>query len=184
MLMLRPLRCLIIQTFELLAQYRALPFAESVVGSIDKVSVEPFARHPPTVMNRAEADFKVSVLRDNDPALTCRHQFAGLKTERATFAHRADFLSPPFTSVRVCAIFDEQEVAFLGDLLQAIHIAGHTANMNADDGFCARGDGVFNQFRIGYYHPFFQLIIGQMSQFQCLNKQISEVPVKSFCDPV
>src|ERR1700737_2555396 len=71
---------LAVETRQLSAQYCSLPFAQAVIRSVDEVAIEPFARHAAAIMHATSLSFESIIIRDDDPALPCGHQLAGLKT--------------------------------------------------------------------------------------------------------
>src|SRR5439155_2939143 len=70
-----------IQTRELHAKHGALPFAEPVIGTINKVAVEPLAGHAAAIVDGAGQPFDYIVICDDYATFSGGDQLAGLKAE-------------------------------------------------------------------------------------------------------
>jgi len=143
-----PALALFRQAGELLAQHRALPLAETVIGAVVEMGVEPLARQTPAVVDRARLALDVVVVGDDDAALARRHQLALLEAERPDVAQRADLAAFPFAAVGVRAVFDQEQIVPLGDGRQPVQVGGMAAHVHGDDRPRALGDGRFDQVRI------------------------------------
>src|ERR1700751_5046025 len=124
---------LLFEASELHCQNGSLPFAQTVVRSIDKMTIEPLFRHASAVVNRAGLAFEVIIVRDDDAAFSGRHQFAGLKTEGSTHTEGANLFATPFAAMRVRRIFDQCEAVLFRDLLQAIHVGRKSSHVHGND---------------------------------------------------
>jgi hypothetical protein len=89
------------QTSELCHQDGSLPFAATVIRTVDEMAVEPLSRHTATIMDGTGLTLESVVVGNDDAAFTGGHQLAGLKTKPSADAERAPSLPAPFTGVRV-----------------------------------------------------------------------------------
>src|SRR5579859_2832219 len=137
-----------LQSSELNIQDSALPFAQTVVGTVDEVAVEPFARHAPAIVNGSCLALEGVVVGDDHAAFTGGHELAGLKAEGCGGAKGAYFAAAPFAAVSMGRVFDQSDPVALGDFLQAVKICGMSAHVDGDDGLGPRSDSGFGQRRI------------------------------------
>jgi hypothetical protein len=90
----------------------------------------------------------VVIIRDDDPAFTCGHQFAGLKAERSRASEGSNATAAPLATVRVRTVLDQSELVFGSNFSQAVKVGGMAAHMHRDDCFGPRSDGGFCQIWI------------------------------------
>src|SRR3954469_15849724 len=139
---------LLIQAAQLHIQNSSLPFAEPVIRSINKMTIEPFARHAAAVVDRARLYFELIVVGYDHAAFAGCDQLAGLETERTRDSKRADALSAPLAGMSVRRIFNQRNLVPAADLLQTIEIGRMSAHVHRDNSFCARSDCGFRQLWI------------------------------------
>src|SRR5260221_11797997 len=132
---------LFVQARQLRAKYRALPFAQTVVGAVDVMAVEPFARHAAAIVDAARLLLERIIAGDDDAAFARSHELAGLKAKRARGPVRSDAAAFPFRGVRVGAIFDQANPFLLGERDQSIEVGGVASHGYADNRVRAPGNG-------------------------------------------
>src|SRR5512146_839219 len=113
---------LLVQAAELGRKHGALPLAEAVIRSINKVAVEPLARHASAIVHRTGSALTLVIVRDNHSAFAGRQQLAGLKAERTRYPEGADPCSTPLTRVCMRRIFDQSDALALGQINERIQI--------------------------------------------------------------
>src|SRR5579864_1365965 len=67
---------LLVETPELRAKHCALPFAQAIVRSINKVAIKPLTGHAAAIMHGTGSPLKGVVVRDNDATFAGGHQLA------------------------------------------------------------------------------------------------------------
>src|SRR4051794_4964879 len=131
---------LLIQAAQLHIQNCSLPFAKPVIRSINKMAIEPFARHSAAVVDRARLHFELVIVGDDHAAFAGCDQLAGLETERAGGAERADSLAAPLAGMSMRRIFNERNLVSAADLLQAVEVGRMSAHVHRNHSFRARSD--------------------------------------------
>src|SRR5436309_4569881 len=139
---------LLIQTAQLHVQNSSLPLAKPVIRPVNKMAIEPFAGHAAAVVDRARLHFELVVIGDDHAAFAGCDQLAGLETERAGGAERADSLAAPLAGMSMRRIFYEGNLVPTAYFLQAIEVGRMSAHVHRDDGFRARRDCSFRQLWI------------------------------------
>src|SRR5437868_15397366 len=99
---------LLIQTAQLHIQNCSLPFAKPVIRSINKMAIEPFARHSAAVVDRARLHFELIVVGDDHAAFAGCDQLAGLETEGPGRANRAASLAAPLARMSMRRLFNKR----------------------------------------------------------------------------
>src|SRR6266853_6090193 len=117
-----PMCSLGIQTRKLRAQDSPLPFAETVIRSINKMTVEPFSGHASAIVDRTRQTLDLVMIGDDAASLARRHQLARLKAERARRTKCPDAPPPPLCAVRVRTILHQGDVVPRRNFRQPIQV--------------------------------------------------------------
>src|SRR5579864_2834048 len=139
---------LLIKAAQLHIQNSSLPFTQAVIRPINKMAIEPFARHSAAVVDRARLHFELVVVGDDQAAFAGCDQLAGLETERAGSTERADSLAAPLAGMSMRRIFYEGNLVPTAYFLQTIEVGRMSAHVYREDGFRARSDCSFRQLWI------------------------------------
>src|SRR5436305_4815805 len=131
---------LLIQAAQLHMQNCSLPFAKPVIRSINKMAIEPFARHAPAVVHRSRLHFELIVVGDDHAAFAGCDQLAGLETEGTGGAKRADSLAAPLAGMSMRRIFNERNFVSAAVLLQAVEVGRMSAHVHRNRSLLARAD--------------------------------------------
>ena len=78
----------------------------------------------------------------------CAEIFAGIKTEAAHVAHRAAQPALVSRAVRLGGVLHNEQLPFLCDLQQRVHVRRMAVKMHRHDGFGARRQGAFHRLHI------------------------------------
>src|SRR3984893_18909372 len=94
-------------------------------------------------MHATSLSFESIIIRDDDPALPCGHQLAGLKTECARCAVGPDAPSFPFRRVGMRTVFDQHDSLALCEGAEGVEVRRVSTHMNGDKRLGPRGEGIF-----------------------------------------
>src|SRR5688572_22196867 len=91
------------------------------------------ARNAATILDGTACVSQRVVVCGNDPALPCRHVFAGLKGERGEIADAARRTVAVTRAMRVRGVFDDTQFVFPCDGRDRIHFSNLTGEVNGND---------------------------------------------------